>query len=114
MKDIYASAIQAAKEKISPFGGGRDIMKRLVEKLRTIKKEKPEEKGYFTDGWGILKKWQERKQKKPSQAQPDGFDVMQLLVKHPVPIKKEKESLMKPIEVNPPKSLNNKWKFSSS
>lgn len=113
MKEIFASAVQVAKEKNKPFSGGRDIMKRLVERQRTVKK-KPKQKGYFTDGWGIVKKWQEKQQNKPpTETQPgisDGFDIMRQIKEHPVPIK-TKESLMEPIEENPKKKPNNRKKF---
>lgn len=90
MKDLFASAVMVAKEKKPETGGGRDIMKRLVDKLRTVKK-KPGKKDYYTNGWGIVKKWQEKQQNKSPKNNPkdDGFDIMQQVVQHPEPIKKE-------------------------
>lgn len=110
MKELYASAVMVAKEK-KPETGGRDIMKRLVEKLRTVKK-KPGKKDYYTNGWGIVKKWQEKQQHKSpkNDSKDDGFDIMQQVVKHPKPIKKK--SLMDPLEKNPPKKPGTKRKFS--
>jgi hypothetical protein len=110
MNNLYATAVKAAKEK-KPETGGMDIMKRLVDKLKT-KKKKPEKKDYYTNGWGIVKKWQEGQQHKTrkNKSQSDGFDIMQQVVKHPEPIKKE--SLMEPIEKDPPKKPGTKRKFS--
>jgi len=110
MKDLYVLAVKAAKEK-KPETGGMDIMKRLVDKLRTVKK-KPGKKDYYTNGWGIVKKWQEKQQNKPAKdkSRSDGFDIMQQVVKHPEPIKKE--SLMEPLEKYPPKKPGTKRKFS--
>lgn len=86
------------------MGGGMDIMKKVVEKQRTTKKKKTK-KDYFTNGWGIVKKWQEKKQNKPpKETNPqtgDKFNVMKMVVKHPTPVKKQ--SLMEPLEKNPPK-----------
>lgn len=86
------------------MSGGRDIMKKVVEKQRTTKKKKTK-KDYFTNGWGIVKKWQEEKQNKPQkETNPqtgDKFNVMKMVVKHPTPIKKQ--SLMAPLEKYPKK-----------
>lgn len=86
------------------MGGGFDIMKKVVEKQRTTKKKKNKKK-YFTNGYGIVKKWQQKKQNKPpKETNPqtgDQFDVMQEVVKHPTPIKKQ--SLMAPLEKYPKK-----------
>lgn len=110
MRNLYVLAVKAAKEK-KPETGGMDIMKRLVDKLRTVKK-KNDKKDYFTNGWGIVKKWQEQKQNKPPKNKPrdDGFDIMQQVVKHPEPVKKK--SLMEPLEQDPPKKPKTKRKFS--
>lgn len=109
MRDTFASAVQAAKEK-KPETGGRDIMKKLVEKLRTVKK-KPDKKEYYTNGWGIIKKWQKEQQHKSTKDIPksDGFDIMKQVFKHPEPIKKE--SLMDPLEKYPLKKPGTKRKF---
>ena len=110
MREIYALAVKAAKEK-KPETGGMDIMKRLVDKLRTVKK-KNQNKNYYTNGWGIVKKWQEQQQHKSKENKPrsDGFDIVQQVVKHPEPIKKK--SLMEPLEKDPPKKPGTKRKFS--
>lgn len=113
MRELYASAVQVAYEKkkridilrrAEAMSGGRDIMKKVVEKQRTTKPKK-RKKDYFTNGWGIVKKWQEKEQNKPpKETNPqtgDKFDVMQQVVKHPTPIKKQ--SLMAPLEKDPPK-----------
>lgn len=106
MIELFASAVQAASEKVKAkaMGGGFDIMKKVVEKQRTTKKKKTKKK-YFTDGYGIVKKWQQKKQNKPpketSPQTGDQFDVMQEVVKHPTPIKKQ--SLMEPLEKYPKK-----------
>jgi len=109
MRDLYITAVRVAREK-EPETGGMDIMKKLVDKLRTVKK-KPGKKDYYTNGWGIVKKWQEGQQHKSKKNDPrsDGFDIMQQVVKHPEPIKKE--SLMEPIEKDPPKKPGTKRKF---
>jgi len=88
---LYRTAIKAAKEKNPEyFTGGRDIMKKLQEKLTGKKKKGPP--GYVTDGFGILRKWEQEKQHKaPSDPTPqvgEGFDVMKQVVKHPVSVKK--------------------------
>lgn len=102
MKELYASAVRAANEKkraiifdekeAEAMGGGFDIMKQLVKKLRT-KKKKPQNKGYYTDGYDILENWQKEQTGKKFK-------------ETPISIKKEKKkSLMEPIEVNPPRQI---------
>lgn len=90
MREHYKSIVHNANEKKKAVEtGGFDIMKKLVQKLRTTK-PKSRKKEYETGG----------------------FDIMKKVYKHPVPIKKEKKkSLMEPIEVNPPKPVNNRGKF---
>lgn len=109
----YASVVKDAMKKAKAMGGGRDIMKKVVEKQRTTKPKKKRKKQYFTNGWGIVKKFQEREQNKPpKETNPqtgDKFDVMQKVVKHPAPIKKE--SLMAPLEKNPPKKRIRKQSY---
>jgi len=105
MRELFASAVQAAMlKRAEAMSGGRDIMKKVVEKQRTTKKKKTK-KDYFTNGWGIVKKWQEEKQNKPQkETNPqtgDKFNVMKMVVKHPTPIKKQ--SLMAPLEKYPKK-----------
>lgn len=117
MKELFASAVHVAHEKVQAMGGGFDIMKKLVEKTRT-KKKKTQNKQYYTDGYSILRKWQRKQTGRPFKETEPGikedFTVMRQIKEHPVPVKKEKKkSLMEPIEVNPPKPVNNKWKFSS-
>jgi len=103
MRELYASAVRTAIE-AKAMGGGFDIMKKVVKKQRT-KKKKKDPKEYFSNGYGIVKKWQEKKQKKsPKETNPqtgDKFDLMQKVVEHPTPVKKQ--SLMAPLEKNPPK-----------
>ena len=108
-EDIYRTAVKIAKDK-KPEIGGFDIMKKLVDKLRTIK-QKPNKKDYYTNGWGIVRKWQQEQQHKSTKNKPrsDGFDIMQQTVKNPEPIKKE--SLMEPLEKDPPKKTDTKRKF---
>ncbi len=109
-KTAVRLAMKIAKE-IKPETGGMDIMKRLVEKLRTTKKKK-DKKDYYTNGWGIIRKWQKEQQHQSTKNKPnsDGFDIMQEVVKHPEPIRKK--SLMEPLEKDPPKKPGTKRKFS--
>jgi hypothetical protein len=70
-------------------GPGFDIMKRLVQKQRTVKTPS-HPKEYETGGFSILQDWERKKQKhSPTKTDVnDGFDTMKKLVKHPVKIKK--------------------------
>ena len=94
--EIYAMAVKAA------MSGGFDIMKRLVNKQR---KNKNQNKKYYTDGYAILKKWQREQTGRPfKKIAPitEDFNIMKNIKKHPTPVKK---SLMEPIEVNPPRQI---------
>lgn len=114
MIELYVSAVQAAseKKKAKATGGGFDIMKKVVEKQRTTKKKK-DPKDYFSNGYGIVKKWQQKKQNKtPKETNPqtgDKFDLMQKVVEHPTPIKKQ--SLMAPLEKYPKKKRPRKQNY---
>ncbi len=94
------------------MGGGFDIMKKVVDKQRTTKKKK-HKKDYVSNGYGIVKKWQQKKQNKPpKETNPqtgDQFDVMQMVVEHPTPIKKQ--SLMEPLEKYPKKKRLRKQNY---
>jgi len=93
------------------MGGGFDIMKRVVEEQRTTKK-KNHKNDYVSNGYGIVRKWQQSKQNKPNkETNPnsgDGFDEVRQIAKKPLPIKKK--SLMQPLEVNPPKKQRRNYK----
>ena len=97
--------------KAKAMGGGFDIMQKLVDKQRTTKKNKTK-KDSVSNGYGIVRKWQQQKQNKaPKETNPnsgDGFDeVMQIALK-PLPVKKQ--SLMQPLEVDPPKKHSRNYK----
>jgi len=86
----YNLAVKTAMEKAGYMTGGRDIMKKLVKKLRSEQGLKTPEHGkeYETGGFNILKKWQEKKEKKPVSESEQGFDIMKQVKKNPEPIKK--------------------------
>ena len=117
MKEIYASAVKAANEKVKAeaMGGGFDIMKKVYEKQRTTPKKKNQNKRYYTDGFDIMRKWQRQdtgQSFKKTQPIKEDFTIMKQIQEHPVPIKKDKKkSLMEPIEVDPPPPVNNRGKF---
>jgi len=106
MSELFSLAVRTASErkKSKAMGGGFDIMKKVVKKQRTTK-DKNTKKDYTSNGFGIVKKWQEKKQNKPpketSPQTGDQFDVMRKVVEHPTAIKKE--SLMAPLEKYPKK-----------
>ena len=87
-EDKLGYIVKTAMERIGYTSGGFDIMKRLVEEQSS---HKIKDKG-FTDGYGIVKKWQKQKQKgiKNPISEPDGegFNIMKMVVKHPTPVKK--------------------------
>lgn len=103
--------VKAMLMKAKAMGGGFDIMKQVVKKQRTTPDTST--KDYDTNGHGIVKKWQEKKQNKPpKETNPqtgDKFDVMQQVVKHPTPTKKQ--SLMAPLEIYPKKKRPRKQDY---
>jgi len=91
--EIFASAVKLALEKNSP-APGFDIMKKLVEK-QTGRKVDPG----FSDGYGIVRKWQRQHHGQPDtppETGADGFSIMKNVVEHPEPVKKSTT----PIEEN--------------
>lgn len=95
--------VMAKSKDEKPFTGGRDIMKKLVKKLRKeqglpVPKRKP---GYKTDGFGIMQKLVKHTPPEKAEGIGEGFDVMQQLKKHPVKIKKS----LDPLETYPPKPI---------
>jgi len=81
----YRDIVTAAMENTGYMSGGMDIMKKLIEEQSGRKIDKS-----FTNGFGILQKWQKQKQKniKNPVSEPDGegFDIMKKIVKNPTPI----------------------------
>jgi len=111
MRELFASIVRKANKKLKAdaMEGGFDIMKQLVNKTRT-KKKKNQNKQYYTDGYNIMRKWQRKDTgrlfKKTVPIKED-FSIMRQIQEHPVPIKKEKKkSLMEPIEVDYPPTMN--------
>jgi hypothetical protein len=100
---IVKGVMAKGKKDEGPFTGGRDIMKKLVKKLRKeqglpVPKRKP---GYKTDGFGIMQKLVKHTPPEKAEGLGDGFDVMQQVKKHPVKIKKS----LDPLETYPPKPI---------
>ena len=97
--------------KAKAMGGGFDIMKKVVEKQSTTKKKK-NKKDYVSNGYGVVRKWQQKKQNKPqTETSPntgDGFDEVRQIAENPTPIKKQ--SLMRPLEVDPSKKERDRKK----
>jgi hypothetical protein len=83
--EIFASAVKLAREKTSP-APGFNIMKELVEK-QTGRKVDPG----FSDGYGIVRKWQHQHQGQPDtppETGADGFSIVKDVVENPTPVKK--------------------------
>jgi hypothetical protein len=79
----YKAAVSRAMT--AAIDGGMDIVKKIVERPQSDRK-------YYTNGYGILRKWQKEKQDQPvSETSPgvgDGYNIMQNVVKNPQKIKK--------------------------
>jgi len=101
-QEFFADIVKLAKsknKKNKPFTGGRDIMKKLVKKLRKeqglpVPKRKP---GYMTDGFGIMQKLMKHTSPEKAQGRGDGFDSVKQVKEHPVKIKKS----LDPLETTP-------------